>query len=72
MAKPVHRRLPGADFDTWLIATSRETVQRSRALLERTRPSVAATPTEPPVSQAGGPDPRDGSPPEPDEQTARP
>ncbi|GJE43461.1 hypothetical protein [Methylobacterium soli] len=69
MAKPVHRRLSGADFDTWLIATSRETVQRSRALLERTRPSVA---TEPPVSHAGGPDPRDGSPPEPDEQTARP
>ncbi|MEA1835278.1 hypothetical protein U8607_24710 [Methylobacterium durans] len=52
MAEPPHRRLPGAHYDAWLIKTSQETIERSRALLERTKLPVAAKPSAPPVSQA--------------------
>ncbi|MDR7039729.1 hypothetical protein J2X36_004507 [Methylobacterium sp. BE186] len=50
MAEPPYRRLPGTHYDAWLIKTSQEVIERSRALLERTKLPAVAQPTEPAVS----------------------
>ncbi len=58
MAEPLHGRLPSAHYDALLIKTSQEAIQRSRALLERTRPPVVAQPTDPLLAQARNSQPK--------------
>jgi hypothetical protein len=41
MAMSSHKRLPGSEYDIWLIESSRESLTRSRDLLERTKPLIA-------------------------------
>lgn len=51
MAEFPDKRLPGAYYDAWLIKTSREVIERSRELLERTKPPAAAKRAEPLMPQ---------------------
>lgn len=41
MAMSSHKSFTASEYDTWLIESSRESIARSRDLLERTRPLIA-------------------------------
>jgi hypothetical protein len=52
MVEMSRKRLPGTGYDIWLIETSRDTIKRSRELLEQTKTFVTAEDFGPSLSRS--------------------